>query len=275
MRVANKILGPHLRTGHLHFRKPNEHSKCDTCIRLKRALRKKENKIGGSDSATRAYTAHILSQWLDHQIYWSFRSLSQSFFQQAAAGERLPDIALDLRLFLLNGLFLWPNRFVYLGQSCFDLCRLLRMAIATNSLCCMLDGMDQAKFKIPRVRGRDNISNSKLFSSLFRPRLHVAGTWIHGRRLTLWVADEDLCKNSTTQMEMLARCLSDVNNEHGLPFGLCCQQDNTYREGKNRHFLAFCILLIGLKAFRWCVASFLRVGHSSLAYSFFPRAIFS
>ena len=148
------------------------------------------------------------------------------------------------------------------------------MAIATNSICCMLDGMDQAKFKIPRVRGRDNIANSKLFNSLFRPRLHVAGTWIHGRRLTLWISDEDLCKNSTTQMEMLARCLSDVNTEHGLPFGLCCQQDNTYREGKNRHFLALCILLVGLKAFRWCTASFLRVGHShlALAYSvFFPR----
>ena len=109
MRVANKILGPHLRTGHLHFRKPNEHSKCDTCIRLKRALRKKENKIDGSDSATRAYTSHILSQWLDRQIYWSFRSLSQSFFQQAAAGERLPDIALTQ-----DFSFQW---FVFVGQE--------------------------------------------------------------------------------------------------------------------------------------------------------------
>ena len=92
LRVANKILGPHLRTGHLHFRKPNEHSKCDTCIRLKKACRKKQLQPGDSDAATRAYSSHILSQWLDRQIYWSFRSLSQSFFQQVAAGERWLDI---------------------------------------------------------------------------------------------------------------------------------------------------------------------------------------
>ena len=234
-RVANKIMGPHLRSGHLHFRKPNDHSKCDACIQLKKAMRKKEVEVGGSDAATRAYSSHILSQWLDRQIYWSFRSLSQSFFQQVAAGERF-----------------------------------LRVAVATNAVCLIADGMDQAKFKCPRVRGRDNAANSKLFTGLFRPRLHVAGVWIHGFKLTLYVADEDVCKNSTSQMEMISRALSQVKQQHGsLPFGLCIQQDNTYREGKNRHFLAFCILVVALRCFRWCTTSFLRVGHRSLPALFF------
>ena len=92
-RVANTVLGKHSRTGHLHFRKPNEHAKCDTCVRLKKALKakKKTNLIGADDSAVRAYSAHILSQWLDRQIYWSFRSLSQTWFrQQIDLGERKP-----------------------------------------------------------------------------------------------------------------------------------------------------------------------------------------
>ena len=83
--------------------------------------------------------------------------------------------------------------------------------------------------------------------------------------MTLFVADEDLCKNSTSQMEMIARALSNVKHQHGsLPLGLCLPQDNTYREAKNRFFLAFGILVVALRAFRWCTASFLRVGHSSL-----------
>ena len=50
----------------------------------------------------------------------------------------------------------------------FDLIfRMLRVAVATNAICLMADGMDQAKFKCPRLRGRDNIANSKLFQSLF------------------------------------------------------------------------------------------------------------
>lgn len=158
-----------------------------------------------------------------------------------------------------------------LSQSGPFFLRLLRVAVATNCLCCMVDGMDQAKFKLPRMRSEDNLSNAKAFASLFRPRLHVAGTWVHGRRLTLWVSDEDVCKNSTTQMEMIARSLSAVHNEHGLPYGFCCQQDNTYREGKNRFFLAFCILTVAIRTFRWCIVSYLRVGHS---FSAAPLSIF-
>lgn len=128
----------------------------------------------------------------------------------------------------------------------------------------MLDGMDQAKFKTPRVRQQP----SKLFSQLFRPRLHVSGTWIHGKRLYFSVSDMDLPKDSGTQLEQLARALNAVCSEHScLPLGLAIQQDNTYREGKNRHFLAFMILAVGLKMVRWAAANYLRVGHRYLETS--------
>ena len=91
MRVTNKVLGKHSRTGHLHFRKPNEHSKCDVCVMLKKGLRKKKQRLllDQYDPDVRAYSHHILAQWLDRQIYWSFRTLSQTWFKQLLElGER-------------------------------------------------------------------------------------------------------------------------------------------------------------------------------------------
>ena len=106
-------------------------------------------------------------------------------------------------------------------------------SVGTNLCCCNIDGMDQSKFKIPRVATRISGSTSKLFQRLFRPTLHVSGARCHGHMLNFWV-DEDLRKDSSTQQEILSRTLSDISNKHGcLPMGLICQQDNTCREGKN------------------------------------------
>ena len=122
------------------------------------------------------------------------------------------------------------------------------------------DGMDQAKFKIPRLKGGG--ASSKLWSSLFRPRIHTGGSWFHGKQLLFALSHEDVCKDSAAQVEQLVRGLDKIHQMHGtLPLGLCCQQDNTYREGKNRFYLAFIIGLIGLKVFRWTVCNYLRVGH--------------
>ena len=92
LRVSGKVLGPHECSGLLKFRKPGEHAKCDTCTRLKKAMRVKRGRgtsEADKDSAIRAYSTHILSQWLDRQVYWSMRTLSQSWFrQQLNVGER-------------------------------------------------------------------------------------------------------------------------------------------------------------------------------------------
>ena len=126
----------------------------------------------------------------------------------------------------------------------------------------MQDAMDQAKFKCPRVRGQPV---SKLWTKLYRPRLHVSGTWLHGRCFYLSVSDEDFCKDAVGEIEQLCRALDDLYGQHGtLPFGLSCHADNTYREFKNRHCIGFLILITALGIFRWTSASFLRVGHSYL-----------
>lgn len=138
---------------------------------------------------------------------------------------------------------------------------MLITSVASNCLCVNIDGMDQSKFRIPRVQ-RGN--NPKMLQALFRPTLHVTGSWLHGHQLGFFVSDEDLRKDSTTQQEVLSRTLSDVYRRfQSLPLGLTLQQDNCYREGKNRHIISHMILLVALRSFRFCVCSFLRSGHSS------------
>ena len=138
---------------------------------------------------------------------------------------------------------------------------MLQASVATSCICVMQDGMDQQKFKCPRVK--QQVSHSKLWDKLFRPRLHVAGTWLHGYRLFFSIADEDLRKDSVSQMEQLMRAMSTFHAERGyLPFGLSVHADNTYRESKNRFFTSLLILLVALRVHRWVILSWLRVGHS-------------
>ena len=79
----------------------------------------------------------------------------------------------------------------------------------TNLLTIMQDGMDQAKVKTPRVAGR----YTKLLSSLYRPMLHLAGSWIHGHRLNLYISDPDLKKDSETSIECLCLSLQSLFSE--------------------------------------------------------------
>jgi hypothetical protein len=129
------------------------------------------------------------------------------------------------------------------------------------SNCCsaITDGMDQAKFKVPRTGER----KSKLLDSLYRPMLHLAACWIHGFNLAFFVSDSDLKKDPNTQMELIARSLSTVYDHLGyLPMGFQSQQDNCFREAKNQYYTGFLLLLVVLDVFRWTLAQFLGVGHS-------------
>lgn len=78
LRVANCILKPGMRGGHLKFRGVNQHGKCNLCYELKlkiKTIRSREQK----QEAYRLYSHHLLSQWLDRQQYWSYRAMSQTW----------------------------------------------------------------------------------------------------------------------------------------------------------------------------------------------------
>jgi hypothetical protein len=72
-RVFKKVFENHVR-----FRAKSEHSQCETCSALKRqsaAARTRDLR----DKINRQYSTHLLAQWLDRQIYWSYRSMSMNW----------------------------------------------------------------------------------------------------------------------------------------------------------------------------------------------------
>lgn len=136
--------------------------------------------------------------------------------------------------------------------------------MASSVLCCIIDGMDQAKFRCPKLRTRP----SKYVEALYRPTLHCSGVWIHGAQFSFHVANEDVKKDSTTQLETLFLNLSMLLDSHTqLPLVLRVQQDNCFREGKNQYVCAAMILVVVLKVFRASCLGYLRTGHSNLAFN--------
>ena len=222
LRVANRLIGPGSKI--IGIRKSSEHAQCNVCYELKSKIKQARTQAAKAE-AYRKYSHHILSQWLDRQVYWAFRSQSQQYFRQM----------LDLGGKLLQG------------------------SLTTNLLSCIMDGLDQAKLRTPRVLHR----HSKLYDALFRPACHMVGCWIHGFKLHFYISDADQRKDSNAQLEVLSRSLSDLFDEfHQLPAGLQVQQDNCFREGKNQYVLAYLLLLVILAVLRHTLASYLRTGHS-------------
>ena len=210
---------------HLKCRDKGEHGQCDTCFRLRMKIRKALSKEARA-SVVQSYTRHLLSQWLDRSVYWQLRGQARTFFADS----------------------------LYLAD------KMYKASIQTSVLTLIQDGMDQSKLRLPR---RGYVQASKAWQKMFRPACHLVGTWMHGWRLQFSLSDEDMPKNSVTSIELIARALSDLVAEVGhLPVQVHLQQDNCYREGKNRYMMTFFLLLVTLGICRFSALGFLRSGHS-------------
>ncbi len=121
------------------------------------------------------------------------------------------------------------------------------------------DGVDQAKFRTPKVK-----TKSHRFGELVRPALHIQGTWMHGVAYHLAIADADMMKNTNNNVDTLARCLSYAYGRFSgqLPLGLVLMLDNTWRENRNGKMLKWIVALVGLGVFRWVAFAFFQVGHT-------------
>lgn len=182
------------------------------------------------------YTTHLLSQWLDRHTWWATTVASQGWF--------------------------WANARVGLDMSYTSMSLSVAAVIA--------DSMDQAKFRIPRSRFLQRAS--KAFEALHRPAAHVYGVWLQGAHLDLWVSDEDLRKDSCTQIEGIARMIQKALDRFGhLPLGLHLQQDNCSRECKNTYMMNFMVVLVLLGVFKWAVLAYLRKGHTHESIDQVPR----
>lgn len=70
------------------------------------------------------------------------------------------------------------------------------------------DGMDQAKWSVPRSKG---LRLSKSTSCQPRPRFKVQGVWLHGALLRLFVIHPQVPSDSSTIIECATRCLEDLD----------------------------------------------------------------
>jgi hypothetical protein len=108
------------------------------------------------------YNKHLLDQWLDREIDLNFASISAECAVALRSGQVLLNLSKRL-------------------SSC-----LLRV-----------DGVDQAKFRVPRVALK-----SHAFEKLLRPALHIQGAWCHGFGFHFAVADADCRKDTNNNVEV-------------------------------------------------------------------------
>ena len=120
------------------------------------------------------------------------------------------------------------------------------------------DGIDQAKFRVPR----QNLKTHAL-DSLIRPALHVQGCWAHGFGFHFAVADEDQKKDTTTNVEVIARMLESIFLKHGaLARSLVLLMDNCPRECKNQKILKVVAKWVILKIHKHVWLAYPEKGHS-------------
>lgn len=145
-----------------------------------------------------------------------------------------------------------------LSQMLYNGHLLSSVARSLSQLALIVDGVEQAKFRTPRV-----LTQGHALKTLPRPALHVQGAWCHGFGYHLAVSDADMLKDTNNNVEVISRLLSTVFDKHkGLPQGLHLQQDNTSRECKNQYIVNWAAKLVALRVFSWVTLSYLITGHT-------------
>ena len=104
----------------------------------------------------------------------------------------------------------------------------------------IIDGMDQAKYAIPR----SSLFQSHTFDKYTRPRLHVWGVLCHGFAAMLSVSDADASKGGSTACELVLHF--SVLRKHSIElskYEVVKQLDNTTTSNKNNSTAAMCGVL--------------------------------
>lgn len=143
-------------------------------------------------------------------------------------------------------------------------------------LCVIVDGADQAKFRVMK-----SVRWPKDLDSEHRPKVKVVGCLAHGHEISFNFVEENVPKGSNLTIEILVRMLDrlleesrrplaahsdegrdDCTQRRALPMHLWVQCDNAGGENKNQWLLRFLAVLIDRGSFRTAVLAFLQVGHT-------------
>ena len=128
----------------------------------------------------------------------------------------------------------------------------------TQSLCLIVDGMDQNTTMVPKLCQLVKSIESRYVKT------HLCGILVHGVGLytDIWV-DTHHKHDSNQVVTSIMHILRDVRNRRGniLPPKLRIQVDNCGRENKNQYMFALYAALVAFKYFAKVHLSFLIVGH--------------
>ena len=129
-----------------------------------------------------------------------------------------------------------------------------------------LDGMDQSKFAVPRLKQMAATSN---YSKCWRPSVHVTGAVLFGQIEYYAVMGPDLAKNANINatitsriLDLMQKQLDDLGPEYGFPSELVVMCDNTPREAKNSHYGCYLASLVARGLFTATECHFLQVDHT-------------
>ena len=130
----------------------------------------------------------------------------------------------------------------------------------SDTLCIIVDSIDQQKFCWPRAR----FLLSKQFDAFHRPRLHVTAALCHGRAAFLFQSHADVRQCGSTTVEIIAHVLTRLRDT-GVDVAkkkLHIQLDNTSSTNKNSTVFAWAAVATQLGVVRECTVAFLRTGHT-------------
>ena len=209
----------------MKFRTRGQHAVCCICTAFKKELRQGRMTPTARAQTLERYSKHLVSQWMDRQVYDHMQDMSMTCSHALSEGQR------------------WASTM-----------------LSRSVLCISVDGMDQAKFRVPR-----KLTVTHTFEKLLRPAMHVHGIWAHGAGYALAVSDSDMKKDTCTNVEVVARMIDSLYRRWGtLPLGLHLHQDNTSRECKKQKMRKFAISLVAKGVFRWTTLGFLITGHTHI-----------
>ena len=129
-----------------------------------------------------------------------------------------------------------------------------------------IDGIDQAKFVLPRVK---KLQGTSALSKCWRPQVHVTGVIVFGLLEYYAVMPPDCPKDSSMNasiiahvLDLLAEKFRSKGTQFCFPPNLIIGCDNTPRESKNTYFSTFCGWLVCKHVFQTIQVEFLQVDHT-------------
>lgn len=135
----------------------------------------------------------------------------------------------------------------------------LLSAVGCRTMCCIVDGMDKSKFRLPRSLAM----GSKEFSSFNRPSLDLHGLLLHGHCAGLFLSDPQVPKDSSWTTDLLLHLLDEVAASIDLrPVRFIAQADNASKEAKNSTLLRTLAYLVSCHRLMAAEVRCLRTGHS-------------